>query len=75
MKLPYSILAILLIAIAVVFVFKIAEDWGRRRNGFSSDKMTSSGKTKEGSQKEKLIDFWCIEALTLAVGVISAILL
>ena len=51
MKLPYLILAILLIAIAVVFVFSKLPKIGDEGETASSDKTTSSGKTKEGSQK------------------------
>ena len=71
MKLPYLILAILLIAIAVVFVFSKLPKIGDEGETASSDKMTSSGKTKEGSQKEKLIDFGVLKHSHLRWGVIA----
>ena len=71
MKLPYLILAILLIAIAVVFVFSKLPKIGDEGGTASSDKMTSSGKTKEGSQKEKLIDFGVLKHSHLRWGVIA----
>ena len=71
MKLPYLILAILLIAIAVVFVFSKLPKIGDEGETASSDKTTSSGKTKEGSQKEKLIDFGVLKHSHLRWGVIA----
>ena len=71
MKLPYLILAILLIAIAVVFVFSKLPKIGDEGETASSEKMTSSGKTKEGSQKEKLIDFGVLKHSHLRWGVIA----
>ncbi len=71
MKLPYLILAILLIAIAVVFIFSKLPKIGDEGETASSDKMTSSGKTKEGSQKEKLIDFGVLKHSHLRWGVIA----
>lgn len=71
MKLPYLILAILLIAIAVVFIFSKLPKIGDEGETASSDKTTSSGKTKEGSQKEKLIDFGVLKHSHLRWGVIA----
>ena len=71
MKLPYLILAILLIAIAVVFVFSKLPKIGDEGETASSDKTTSLGKTKEGSQKEKLIDFGVLKHSHLRWGVIA----
>ena len=72
MKLPYLILAILFDCHSCcLHLFKIAEDWGTKEKRLSSDKTTSSGKTQEGSQKEKLIDFGVLKHSHLRWGVIA----
>ena len=55
----------------LVFIFSKLPKIGDEGETASSDKMTSSGKTKEGSQKEKLIDFGVLKHSHLRWGVIA----
>ena len=63
MKLPYLILALLLIAIAVVFVFSKLPKIG--------DETTSSDAMVTDAKKEKLIDFGVLKHSHLRWGVIA----
>ena len=65
MKLPYLILALLLVAIAVVFVFSKLPKIGDEGAEASSDKATADNK------KEKLIDFGVLKHSHLRWGVIA----
>lgn len=71
MKLPYLILALLLVGIAVVFVFSKLPKIGDEEGGGSSDKASSSKKASSSGKKEKLIDFAVLRHSHLRWGVIA----